>query len=588
MLCACYGASEEDGQFQTPIKAGWVRSRLVGTFAVERRRWFVLRVFERGASLSYYADDGGRRLLGSLPLASLDAIGDVALMVRLCTRCHPREVVMTLRFEALEEKIDWWRRIREATRRDVEPASPRKRSSSTTALGDGDSDESPVNRRDRRNSETVAVERGVVWESHGMCVVEDAEGRVSIEPRLVYQAKVAYSRIVRAYIRPPRADYELAALGPRAFVFGDRSYARRDKEIRNARGRLVRYSVWREVSKSRTQSKHFARPDERKEPEPPSGDDENDERAPRATIVYAHGNASSRVEGLSQLSLALSLGRGVQFVALDCCGSGLSEGEFVSLGLKEQDDVVAVLDAERAALGKVALWGRSMGAVTTLLVSATRDPDVAAVVCDSAYASLRDLSLDVARRGAASLPTFVARSALRWIRDSVLRRADFDIFDVDALKHAPECAAPAFFICAADDNFVEASHTARLHDALGSDVKELCVCPGSHNSTRPTEAFDRVEAFLRNALGLPDDRPFASTLDKDLEGLLPESRQDRPNFAALSPWIIENLRAKRRDALANADAPPAPRWLEQDRVDLVVDHMQATTLAAAEEIARFV
>ena len=104
-------------------------------------------------------------------------------------------------------------------------------------------------------------------------------------------------------------------------------------------------------------------------------------RARARTLVYAHGNASSRVEGLSQLALALHLG--CQCVALDCCGSGQSDGEYVSLGYKEQDDVAAVLEHERATgrgVGDVVLWGRSMGAVTALLVAATRDPSIKARV----------------------------------------------------------------------------------------------------------------------------------------------------------------------------------------------------------------
>ena len=283
--------------------------------------------------------------------------------------------------------------------------------------------------------------------------------------------------------------------------------------------------------------------------------------------MYLHGNASSRVEGLAQLALSLALGPGVQFIALDCCGSGHSEGEFVSLGLKEQEDVVAVLEAEAAlrGLGKVVLWGRSMGAVTALLVASTRFPETAALVLDSAYSSLRDLSLDVARRGAANLPAFVTKSALRWIRDSVARRADFDIFEVDAARQAPECVVPAFFICGADDTFVEPKHTSTLHDLLASPHKELCICPGTHNSTRPKDAFDRCQAFLRDHLDLGSSQEvlFASSLDADLAPLLPESRRaDRPNFAALAPWTIENLVGARRraddyeDIARNVTAPP--------------------------------
>lgn len=497
-----------------------------------------------------------------------------------------------------------------------------RRSPSTTPVLDDTGMHECASMRDRRSSESAVAERSVVWESHGMCVVEDGGGSISIEPRMVYSAKVAYGRIVRAFIRPPRAEYELAALGPRIFSMDSRTFLRRDKETRNVRGRLVRYSIWREVSLPASRRGLEASGMGYRRAEAALVEESfNRECRPRATIMYAHGNASSRVEGLSQLALTLSLGRGVQFVALDCCGSGRSEGEFVSLGFKEQEDVVAVLEAERAAggVGRVVLWGRSMGAVTALLVAASREPDVAAIVCDSAYSSLRELALDVAKRGAASLPAFVARSALRWIRNSVLKRADFDIFDVDALKHVPECVAPAFFVCAADDTFVEPSHTSRLFEAIASHSKELCVCAGSHNSTRPKECFDRVEAFLRGVLGLQplsnvascldssassqsptshtplactldqpalhtpgnedeepgaSRRPFASALDEELLPIIPESRRaDRPNFAALAPWTIEDLRVKSREVSFCEDVLPSPRWLHEERGEDAVEAM---------------
>jgi hypothetical protein len=50
-----------------------------------------------------------------------------------------------------------------------------------------------------------------------------------------------------------------------------------------------------------------------------------------------HGNSSARVEALSQLSLVLSLG--ATMVSFDFCGSGLSDGEYVSLGAFEKEDL---------------------------------------------------------------------------------------------------------------------------------------------------------------------------------------------------------------------------------------------------------
>jgi pimeloyl-ACP methyl ester carboxylesterase len=59
----------------------------------------------------------------------------------------------------------------------------------------------------------------------------------------------------------------------------------------------------------------------------------------------------------------------VAFACFDFSGSGLSEGEYVSLGYYESDDVEAVVSHLRRSKGftEIALWGRSMGAVTALL-----------------------------------------------------------------------------------------------------------------------------------------------------------------------------------------------------------------------------
>lgn len=50
----------------------------------------------------------------------------------------------------------------------------------------------------------------------------------------------------------------------------------------------------------------------------------------------------------------------------DCSGSGVSDGDYVTLGVRESEDLEAVVEHLRSAHGvkEIALWGRSMGAVT--------------------------------------------------------------------------------------------------------------------------------------------------------------------------------------------------------------------------------
>ena len=89
-----------------------------------------------------------------------------------------------------------------------------------------------------------------------------------------------YDELVNAIIRPPRADYDPARLGPTEFEFCGRSYRREDLVLKNARGLALQCSHWAPVGS-------------RGEP----------------CVVFLHGNSSARLEGLNQLSVCLGFGR---------------------------------------------------------------------------------------------------------------------------------------------------------------------------------------------------------------------------------------------------------------------------------------
>lgn len=58
-------------------------------------------------------------------------------------------------------------------------------------------------------------------------------------------------------------------------------------------------------------------------------------------------------------------------MVFDCSGSGVSEGDYVTLGVRESEDLEVVVEHLRSSRGvkEVALWGRSMGAVTGITLS---------------------------------------------------------------------------------------------------------------------------------------------------------------------------------------------------------------------------
>ena len=101
-----------------------------------------------------------------------------------------------------------------------------------------------------------------------------------------------------------------------------------------------------------------------------------------------------------------------------------------------------------------------MGAATALL-HGERDPSIAGMILDSAFADLEMLAEELVDRGRQHglyAPGFVVSIAIRFIRSSVKKAANFDIHELSPIAHADKCFIPALFVAAVKDNFVAPSH----------------------------------------------------------------------------------------------------------------------------------
>jgi len=111
----------------------------------------------------------------------------------------------------------------------------------------------------------------------------------------------------------------------------------------------------------------------------------------KACLIYLHSHSSSLLEGLSLLKYCSPE---FNLCIFDSRASGLSEGEFVTLGIKESDDLEVLIKKLRAENGmrEFYLWGRSMGAVTAIIHSNRQDRElVKAVVLDSPFTTAKTM-----------------------------------------------------------------------------------------------------------------------------------------------------------------------------------------------------
>jgi len=276
---------------------------------------------------------------------------------------------------------------------------------------------------------------------------------------------------VQAIIRPRRLEYDLKKIPVNNEIPGFGNIERVSISFRNSRGIRMLGSFYRA-------------------PKPLDGN---------PCIIYMHGNSSNQIEGRFAVSLFLPIG--INVFCFDFSGCGCSEGKYVSLGHFETIDsesVISILHNDFFC-DKIALWGRSMGAVTALSLACKRK-DISSIVLDSPFCSLRELCSIIAKDY--NIPGFLLPSVIETVREKVLIEAGFDIDDVDPLSEAHHCIIPTFFIHSEEDDFIPVSNSVRLFDMCGSDIKTLKIVKGNHNDDRPAEIIYSAAEFLCKYLGL--------------------------------------------------------------------------------------
>jgi pimeloyl-ACP methyl ester carboxylesterase len=354
----------------------------------------------------------------------------------------------------------------------------------------------------------------------------------------------------------------MEALGPPAFNFCGRRFTRTDFTLRTKRGYNLECSHWEPVERLV-------------------------DRLP--VIIYMHGNSSARVEVIPQLSYLLSLGLAV--FAFDFAGSGKSDGEYVSLGYYEREDLSCIVAHLRATnvVSTIALWGRSMGAATALMFG-DRDPSIACMILDSSFSDLTQLCEEMVEKGREQgimVPNVVVSVALRMLAGSVKKQAGFNIKSISPIAHADKCFIPALFVAGEHDDFIKKHHSEELYERYAGD-KNLIIVEGDHNSPRPKFMFDSASIFLvsgshhldagrmPNVLYAPNSSPVRSAnMSADPEFLgTAGSPQHEPHVSSL---VLRTVPAKIRPTISGATNAGAERrrWLKRQQQPLGIERLRS-------------
>jgi pimeloyl-ACP methyl ester carboxylesterase len=223
-------------------------------------------------------------------------------------------------------------------------------------------------------------------------------------------------------------------------------------------------------------------------------------------VIYCHGSSGSRRDPLYDGIVDAFLLKDICVVSFDFSGSGQSEGDNVSLGHYEKDDLSSVVDYVRASgrFSAISLWGFSMGAVTAILY-ASGNPDIASLFLDSPFSDLEKLLPEIAKHHiGVGLPDVITKKVIKGVRKAVLKpkRGGFDLTLVRPLEAIKAVYCPVFFVHGKRDTLIHPYHSRVLCAAAAEAGCSAFFLEfsGDHNSERPLSVLDQGVTFTSRCL----------------------------------------------------------------------------------------
>ena len=304
------------------------------------------------------------------------------------------------------------------------------------------------------------------------------------------KVKLGYETLWKFIIRPPRDKYPLNYLGPQQFKYNSKIYIRRDFELISHQGFKMKSSLIEPLPTYRPSKK-------------------------MPVVIYLHGNASSRLEGLNTLNILLP--HNINLFIVDLPGCGYSEGEYISLGYYESYDVGIIVDflENLPSVSNIGIWGRSMGA-STGLIYAHRDKRIKALCLDSPFANFCRLARELTKQYI-SLPDFLINGVLKIIGNTIEDKIGIDIFKLNPIEEAENTFQPALFIHAINDKLINVQHAMDIFNIYGGEKSLKCSEVGGHNSKRPKRLTQEIgnffEKYLNNEINefdICDDKIYSN------------------------------------------------------------------------------
>lgn len=194
---------------------------------------------------------------------------------------------------------------------------------------------------------------------------------------------------------------------------------------------------------------------------------EKEDSGPRSPcLVYSHSHSGNKAEGALLLE---NFKDHFNYVVFDYTGYGRSEKDHCTLGVKESDDLEAVIMYLRQIYNfkRIYVWGRSQGAVSALLQAhKSSSRYCSGMVLDAPFSSTKDMVCTVME----SVPNLVLYMLFGSLGEKLKEVTGSDVMGIDLKDKVPALTLPAFFIIPTQDKLAGTNHIENLYKLYGGRI----------------------------------------------------------------------------------------------------------------------
>ena len=214
-----------------------------------------------------------------------------------------------------------------------------------------------------------------------------------------------------------------------------------------------------------------------------------------AILVHGYGRDQRYARDYAEAYLE----EGYNVLTPDLCASGESEGQYITMGVKESEEVAlwAAKIKERDPEAEIVLHGVSMGAATVLLTAGRYDvPGLKAVIEDCGYTSAYEMFAN--QLGVIfGLPEFPIMTCVDIVSGM---KTGVKVSAAAPLQAMPNVKVPVMFIHGEADTLIPPAMMEKLYSVCNAPKTKLIVAGAGHGDSMKeagAEYWQAVFSFLR-------------------------------------------------------------------------------------------